>query len=585
MTFRRLFDLFHVQLAHNPMKKALVGGSDDPGSTFDTGGCLHEIDRVSAGLMELGLSRGDRVAVLSPAASPRWLFLDFAMQQLGILGMAVHPSTPPDQLERLLLEADARACLAANRELYDKVASVRHKVLGLKYVYTMLDLPDMPGWSDLLREPTERHLETLHSTRAAVHEDDPAFIAYTTGAGGLARGVFITHKNVITNIHTLAGSLPLRREKRYLSLLPPSLMFERLSMYAAIAGEMTLHFSRPAEGVLAATQRVKPHVSTLLPRMVEHLYEFLLGESLKSGKMRRDLWSWAARLGQTSTRGKRPPLSYWLRHKMALALVFPRWHRRLGGQLEALLIAGDRLRPELGRLFSATGIAVWQSYGLTETAGLASIGRLSRNDGEGPGALQLLPHLEGRLQAEDEKGRGALLLRGPNVMPGYLDKLSGKIPGDWLVTGDMASLADDQVQVYGPIHAQFRLENGSLVFPALREAALKRSPFVDQCLVFGAGRPFATALILPQFSLLKRWCAENGISWKAPPFMISEPEVIDLFQSEIDQLGEEEHIGAFTLIHQPWTLEKGERTPSLKLRREVILKTYAEQIEAMYQTS
>ncbi len=578
MAFRRLFDLFHLQQSDQPSKRALAASLQDEPPFFSTEACLSEIDRVSAGLLELGLGRGDRVALIAAHGSPRWLFMDFGMQQLGIMGMAIHPSTPAPQLERLLTEGKPSCCLVNDRELYDKVASVSHKVLSLKHIFTMVDLPDIPGWSDLLREPNEGQLETFHSTRAAVHEDDPAFIAYTSGQGGRARGVLLSHKNVITNIHALGQHLSLGPDKRYLSLLPPSLIYERLALYTAIAQGATVHFRLPTENPLGAMARIKPHCLTMLPTMVEQVYDYLLDESFKASKLRKVLWSWAADLGKEAA--GRPALAYWLKRQTAQALVFPRWQRRLGGQLGGMLVAGDRLRPDLGRLFSAAGLRVWQTYGLTESAGMAAIGTFTSGSDL---RLSLLPHLEAKLHATDNAGRGTLLIKGPSVMKHYLDEQSGKIPGDWLVTGDTAAFHDKDLEVFGPVQAQFRLADGHLIFPSRWEETIKLSPFVDQCLVVGSGRPRLGLLIFPRFSLLRQWCAEHDIAWKAPAFIITHPEVVELYERELRSLDPEGRIGPFSLVHQPWTQEQGERGPSLKIRRDIMLKKYAARVEAMFE--
>lgn len=592
MDFRRLFDLFPYQQARFPQKIALASRQNLNWKTFSTDDCIAEIDRVSAGLLDLGLKRGDKVAIMTELGSPYWNFLDLGMQQIGVITVPVHATVTRDELEFILKDAGVLYCIAGNRELHDAVKAVENNVLSLKGIYTLEPLPDIPGWEDLVRYPAEKHLEALQGLKAAIHEDDLATIIYTSGSTGQPKGVMLSHKNIVSNIKGVISLIPVNCDKRVLSLLPLSHIFERMVTLTYIAVGASLYYGGGPNTVYQDLKEVRPHYFTAVPRMLEKMQDNILEEAAGSGALRRRLIEWSIGLGKQYNEGRRVSLGFWVRQRMADLLIYRRWRRTLGGKIEGIIVGAAALRPELGRLFCAAGIEVREGYGLTETSPVVAFNRFE------PGGVRFgtvgipIPGVEVRIDADTPDQNGEILVKGPNVMLGYYQEDQNSPPAvspdGWFRTGDIGKMVEKRfLQITGRKKDIFKTSTGKYIAPEHLENIIKESPFIEQCLVIGENRPYPAALLVPHFTLLKKWCQEQDVHWTAPQFMVLNPKVLQLLEQEIHrinaQLAPHQQIRSFSLVHENWTAENGALTPTLKLRRQTLQRRYADTIRQLYE--
>jgi long-chain acyl-CoA synthetase len=592
MDFRRLFDLFPYQQARFPKKVALACRKNLSWEAFSTEECIAEIDRVSAGLLDLGLQRGDKLAIMTALGSPYWNFLDLGMQQIGVIPVPIHATVTREELEFILKDAGVKYCIVGNRELHDAVKAVESNVLSLKGIYTLEPLPDIPGWEDLLSQPMEKHLEALQGLKAAIHEDDLATIIYTSGSTGQPKGVMLSHKNIVSNIKAVISLIPVNCDKRVLSLLPLSHIFERMVTFTYIAVGASLYYTAGRDTVYQDLSEVRPHYFTAVPRMLEKMQDNILEEAANTGSLRRRLIEWAIHLGKRYKEDRKISLSFWMRQWLADLLVYRKWRRQLGGKIEGIIVGAAALRPELGRLFSAAGIDVREGYGLTETSPVVAFNRFE------PGGVRFgtvgipIPGVEVRIDAPDSGESGEILVKGPNVMLGYYheepDHSPAFTPDGWFRTGDIGKLVQKRfLKITGRKKDIFKTSTGKYIAPERLENTIKESPFIEQCLMVGENRPYPAALIVPHFPLLKKWCSENDVHWTAPQFMVLNPKVQQLFEQEInrfnDQLAPHQQVRKFSLLHEPWTPENGALTPTLKLRRQSLRHRYARTINQMYE--
>lgn len=592
MDFRRLFDILPYQQARFPNKVALACKDGIEWKRYSTAACIEEANRVSAGLMALGLKRGDTVAILTQRGSPQWAFLDFGMQQAGIVPVPVHASCSRKELIFILNDAAVKYCIVANRELLDKVKSLQPETPALKGIFTLQPLPDAPGWNDLLVEPTAKHREALQALRAAIHEDDLATIIYTSGTTGEPKGVMLSHKNIVSNIKATITLIPADYTKRAVSFLPLSHIFERMVTFTYMAVGASVYYVHQQENVLDFIKEAKPHYFAAVPRFLEKAYDGILERASQRSLLLKRLVLWAVSVGELyKSRGKFRPL-YWLKLQLANLLVFWYWRRQLGGRIEGIIVGAATLQPRLARLFTAAGIPIREGYGMTETSPVIAFNRFA------PGGTRFgtvgipIPGLELRIDAPEGEEEGEILVKGPNVMMGYYNKEAETAAvfteDGWLRTGDIGKLVHKRfLQITGRRKDIFKTSGGKYIAPQELETALKSSPYIEECLALGFQRPFAAALVMPNFNLLKSWCEEHDIHWTAPQFMVHNHKVAQFMEEEVKRINEGlpayKRIRAFHLLHEPWSAETGELTPTLKARRDVILEKFSKELDALYE--
>lgn len=592
MDFRRLFDILPYQQARFPNKAALSVKIGLEWICYPTADCLSEIDRVSAGLIELGLKRGDTFAILSHRGSPKWTFLDFGLQQIGAIPVPVHASCTPAELRYIFREAGIRYCMVADRELYEKVEAERKELPLLQSIYSLQELPEVLGWEDLAQTPSSKHLAALQGLRASIHEEDLATIIYTSGSTGQPKGVMLSHKNIVTNIKATIALMPINYTKRAVSFLPMSHIFERMVTYAYMAVGASVNFAWQRDDLLAFIKEVRPHYFTVVPRFLEKVYDNIQDRISDGNYLTKRIGRWAIRVGERYRLRGKMTLPYWFQLRLANLLVFSQWRRQLGGQVEGLFVGSAMLQPRLARLFTAARIRVKEGYGLTETSPVIAFNRFE------PGGTRLgtvglpIPGIEVRIDQAEGKEDGEIQVRGPGVMMGYYQKETATkaafTEDGWFKTGDVGSWAHKRfLTITGRQKDIFKTSSGKYVAPEAVENHFKASPYIEQCLAIGFQRPYVATLLLPHFPSLRRWCEAHDIHWTAPQFMVLNHKVIQFYEQEIEKLNaalsKHQHSRNFHLLHEPWTPETGELTPTMKLRREVLLERFDKEIEEMYQ--
>lgn len=591
MDFRRLFDILPYQDTRYPQKVALAERQGLKWHYYSTSDCLRIINQVSAGLLDLGLQKGDRVGIMTLAGSPRWNLLDLGMQQIGVVVVPIHAAIDKQDLIYILRETEIRHCIVTNRELYNKVQSIREEVPILQKVFTLEKLPDIPGWDDLIREPTSKHYEKFQTYKAAIHEDDLATIIYTSGTTGEPKGVMLSHKNIVSNIKSIIALAPINASKRAISFLPLSHVFERMVTFTYMAAGTSVYYATRKEQLDELIREVKPHFFTAVPRFLEKAYEQILERSADRGRSIKTLVNWAVRIGKKYGDDKRMGLWYWIQHLLADILVYRIWRSSLGGKVEGIMVGAAALNPELGRLFSAAGFEVREGYGLTETSPVVSFNRFE------PGGVRFgtvgipVPGVEVKIDAPDGEEEGEVLVKGPNVMQGYFNKPEETrhvIQEDgWLRTGDVGKIVHKHfLQITDRKKHIFKTSTGKYVAPQRIENKMRISPYIEQVMLLGHNQPFVAALIIPCFPILKQWCEENNVHWTAPQFMVLNPKVIQLINEEVERINalllKHEQVKKVHLLHKDWSEEEGELTPTLKLKREVVKAHYQKEIDAIY---
>jgi len=579
----RLFDLLDLQLAEFPQEVCIATKEQDTWRNHSTADVVEAAEQLAMGLMALGVKPGDRVALASGNRS-EWCIVDQAVLRMGAISVPIYPTSSVEDYAYILNHAGARVFFAGNQELYGKAEAAAASVPGLKHIYTFDRLDGLPHWTMLLsRDESLRPLLEQH--KAAVRQGDLATIIYTSGTTGKPKGVMLSHANILSNVEASAERLPVERGSRCISFLPLCHIYERMLMYLYQRTGMNIHFVETLDDLGAKIKEVRPHVFTAVPRLLEKIYESILtkGEALTG--IKRQLFLLSLQVGeQYDVRGKGP----WYAVKLALMrkLVFSKWREALGNEVRCVASGSAALNQRLCRIYNAAGVPVMEGYGLTETSPVVSVND-ARNNGLRFGSVGK-PISNVQVKIADD---GEILLKGPNVMMGYYNnpEQTAQVldPDGWLHSGDIGKVdADGFLFITDRKKEIFKTSGGKYIAPQAVENLLRSSRFIEQAMVIGENHKFPAALIVPNFTFLKDYCALKGIPFNNQGQVVKEPQVVARIQQEVDRinlaLGHWEQVKKVALLPTDWSIDGGEFTPSLKLRRKPILAKYAAYVDAIY---
>ncbi len=592
MDFLRLFDILPYQQMRFPNPSAIRVRAGDGWRTFSTDTCIEEINKVSAGLLQLGIQPGDKVAIMAHTGSPHWNFFDLGAQQIGAVVVPLHATLSMDELLYILQDAQVRCCFVADIDLCEKAYQAKSQLTDLQHIITLMPVVGARHWPNFAVAPDDAIQKEIAQRRQQVHPEDLATIIYTSGTTGEPKGVMLSHRNLVSNIKSIIALIPVAYDKRVFSFLPLSHVFERMVTYTYLATGASLHYPASRDTTMQDLRAARPHYFTAVPRILERVYNAIIAEVRKRPLFVRRIVKWAIAFGEHYNETRRLPLpGYWLKRFLADVIVFQQWRRQLGGAVEGIAVGAAALQPRLGRLFSAAGIPIREGYGLTETSPVVAFNRFE------PGGVRFgtvgipIPGVEVRIEQPNEDGEGEILVRGPNVMMGYYGKpeaTQAVLDAEgWLHTGDVGKMIYRRfLQITDRKKDIFKTSSGMYVSPQHLENHLRTSSYIEQCMIIGFKRPYVAALILPNFSMLEQWCREHNVHWTSPPYMVLNNRVLKMMEQEIAHLNEplahHQRIRRFVLLHQPWSEHTGELTPTLKARRQVLLEKYSKEIESLF---
>ncbi len=590
--FTRLFDILPYQLAKYPQPKALNIREGKNWKSYSTKVALEKIDQVSAALLKLGLKPDDKGAILARGGSPYWSFLDFAMQQIGVVVVPIHASSTPVEIAYMLNETETKICFVENDLLMKKMKTIQKEIPSLSDIFLIQRGFGGQSIEEHVEPINKAQLADIESIRSKIKAENLATIIYTSGTTGEPKGVMLSHNNIVSNIKSVLPLVPINYEKTCLSFLPVSHIFERMVNYSCMAAGSQLYFASSIEGVVDDFKSVRPHYFTTVPSLLEKMYERIEKQASSGNFLKRKLIKWAIRIGKKYDSRQGGSLSYRFQKGWANILVYRGWRRILGGRIEAIMVGAAPLREALLRIYSAAKIPIREGYGLTETSPVLSFNRFEPGGAEFGTVGRPIPGVELKINQPNENGEGEILAKGPNVMMGYFrkEKITAKVLDEsgWFRTGDIGKLVNRKfLKITDREKDIFKTSTGKYVAPQKLERRLLSSPFIEQSIVLGYRQSFVAAVIVPYFPVVKNWCEENNVHWTAPQFMVINPKVEALFEMEIDRINQtlekHERIHKHLLLFEPWTVDSGELTPTLKPKRHVIEERNAKEIGKLYE--
>ena len=561
--------------------------------SISTGELHDRVRAASAGFRELGIRPGDRIALLSENR-PEWAITDYACLTTRCAGVAVYPTLPPRQIEYILRDSGAVAICLSSRAQLDKVREIRPGLPGLKHVIAFdpgLAAPDVLEFDALLakgREAADRYPGWREDALKAT-TGELATLIYTSGTTGDPKGVMLTHGNIASNVVTSLEILPLSDRDECLSLLPLSHIFERMAgHYTMLAAGVVINYAESIDLVPQNMMEVRPTVCCAVPRLYEKIYARIFEAANSGPKVKRKLFFWAKRVGAEWTErvlhGRAMPLDLKVARGIADRLVFSKLRERVGGRLRYFISGGAPLSPEIAKFFYAAGLQILEGYGLTETSPVVSVNTPERYKIGTVGPP--IRDVEVRI-AED----GEILVRGPNVMQGYYNKPEATRevlePDGWFHTGDIGELdLEGFLRITDRKKDLIVTAGGKKVAPQPIEGMLKLNRYISNAVMLGDRRKFPIALLVPNFERLEPWAREAGLAWDDRVQLVALPEVEAHLASEarksLRDLARFEVPKKFVILPRDFSIETGELTPKLSVKRKVVETHYAPQIEAAY---
>jgi len=591
-----LFDCIEYQLAKFPKEDMITAKESGVWKKYSTNHIQEKVNQLTAGLLALGVSGRDmsiegrdKIAIISNNR-PEWLITDMAVQQSGAILVPIYPTTNPNEIEFIFNDAAVKYVFVSNDELFHKVKSIQQNIPSLKNIYTFNEIDGADHWSKVLALAPQTSAEEAARIKSMIKKEDLATIIYTSGTTGVPKGVMLSHHNIMSNVFNSMVSFPFEEAPQYkaLSFLPLNHIFEKLISYIYMYSGISIYYAESFETIGENLRELKPEIFTTVPRILEKVFERIMSTGAKLTGVKKRLFFWAVDLGKKYDNRKSMGFLYNMQLAIANKLIFNKWREALGNNIKYIVCGGAACQERLLRIFNAAKIPLYEGYGPTENSPVISV-NCRRPGGTKFGTVGLV--LQGQEVRLEEDGE--ICVKGPSVMVGYYkrpDLTAETVIDGWLHTGDIGIFEDGIfLKITDRKKELFKTSGGKYVAPAAIENKLRESRFIEQIIVLGAEKKFVGALIVPAFTPLKDWCSQNNVPFTSNEEVIRQPKVLHFYKELVEHYNQQfnhvEQIKRFELLPREWSVETGEMTPKLSLKRKVIMEKFKDSIERIYSDS
>ncbi|MFD1316942.1 AMP-dependent synthetase/ligase [Namhaeicola litoreus] len=585
---KRLFDFLYFQLESNPIPNSLNTKYDGKWVSVSSQEFVNSVNQMSRGLLNLGVEQGDKIALISSTNRTEWNILDMAIMQLGAINVPIYPTIGENDYKYIFNHAEVKFCFLSDEKLYEKAKLAQKDSPKLLEIFTFDQVENAKNWKEIFHLGKDlTRQEEVDKLKAQVKAEDLATIIYTSGTTGTPKGVMLTHNNIVTNVIDSTPRLPITTGSGVvMSFLPVCHIFERMLHYLYIHNSLAIYFAESIEKISDNLKEVKPHFMSVVPRLLEKIYDSIVAKGADLPGIKKMIFFWAIDVGMAYEPYAQK--SWWYEKKLNLArkLIFSKWKEALGGRLHTMVSGSAPLQPRLTRIFCAADLQVMEGYGLTETSPVVSVNQYTGENFRIGTVGKLINRVEVKI-AED----GEILVKGPNVMIGYYkdpEKTAEVMTGDFFHTGDKGEIdSDGFLKITGRKKEIFKTSGGKYIAPAPIENQMKQSRFIEQILVIGEGQKMAAALIQPNFEFVKEWAKRHHIEIGNSILEIAQnSKVKERIMEEVDkgneQFGKWETIKRIELTPDIWTVDNNLLTPTFKPKRTEILKKYKDLYDKIY---
>ena len=588
VTITRLFDFPYYQQETHNLEVALATKQNDVWKKTSTEEYIAKANAISRALLRMGVQKDDKIAVISSNNRTEWHIMDIGILQTGAQNVPIYPTITEEDYEYILNHSEAKYVFVSDLELYNKINTIKANVPFLKDVFSFNEIDNCKNWTELLKlgEDTSNQ-DAVEERKNNVSTEDLATIIYTSGTTGRPKGVMLSHKNIVSNVLNSADRIPFEPGvSRALSFLPICHIYERMVTYIYQFYGCSIYFGESIEKISDNIKEISPTVMTGVPRLIEKVYEKIIAKGGELTGIKKKLFFWAVEVGLKYEPYGANGFWYELQLKLARKLIFSKWKAGLGGKLDLIVNGSAALQPRLARIFAAAEIYIMEGYGLSETSPVISVNDY-RNKGFKIGtAGRIINNVEVKI-AED----GEILCKGPNVMMGYFkdpEKTAEAIIDGYFHTGDIGNVDKDGfLSITDRKKEMFKTSGGKYIAPQLIENAMKQSRFIEQIMVVGDGEKMPAAFVQPNFEFVKEWAKIHKVALGSTnQEIVNNEQVVKRIDEEIEginkKFGHWEQIKRFELTPDVWSIDGGQLTPTLKLKRKVIREIYKDLYDKIY---
>ena len=589
MEVTRLFDILDLYKGTYTKDDLLCAKENKQWKKYSSHDFLNRVNYVSYGLFALGLQEGDKVAIISNNR-PEWNFCDFGCQQANIISVPVFPTISDHDLTFILNHAEVKAVFISDRQIYTKLAAIEKEIPLVKYVISFNPLEGIMPFADFLALGQQHAVpEKIATIKEKITPEDMMTILYTSGTTGTPKGVMISHKNLVSNVKACQFLAPFELNWRALSFLPLNHVYERMISMLYLYKGVSIYYAEGVETIGDNLKEIKPQMFVSVPRLIERVYEKITATGEKLSGFKKTIFDWSLSIAHRYTLPNQNGLWYNLQRKLADILVYSKWREALGGKLVCIVSGGAALNPKLERVFLCAGITCLQGYGLTETAVVISVNYYGGDNIRIGTVGPVIEGTEVKIAPEDHE----ILVKGPNIMLGYYKnpEATGQAidPDGWFHTGDVGEFIEGRfLKITDRKKEIFKTNAGKYIAPLMIENKIKESRYVEQSMVVGENQKFASAIIVPSFANFKEYCKDHGIAWTSNEEMSQHEALKKLINDHIKVINKVlapyEQLKKVALLKKEWSVEGGELTPKMSLKRKVIKEKYARVIAGIYET-
>ena len=580
----RIFDLHYHQQKNYKKVDSLASKVDGKWVKISTDEFIDMGRKMSLAFLKMGLKPGDKIAIISNNRS-EWHITDLGITQMGGISVPIYPTITEDDYAYIMNDASIKCCFVSDEDLFQKVTNIKEQVPTLENLFTFNQVPNARNWKEVLDMDPTGDFSAVQSIMDSIKTEDLATLIYTSGTTGRPKGVMLSHRNLVTNSLSSRKRLPCDHNSTALSFLPLCHVYERMVAYMYIYVGVSIYYAESMETIGDDLRGVKPQIFTAVPRLLEKVYDKIMAKGMELTGIKRGLFFWAVGLAQRYEIGGNNPI-YNFQLKLANKIIFSKWREALGGNAIAVASGAAALQPRLAQIFLAAQIPIMEGYGLTETSPVISV-NCEENNGVRIGTVgRPLDDVTVKI-AED----GEILVKGPNLMMGYYNKPDATkevfTADGFFKTGDIGELsADNFLKITGRKKETFKTSGGKYIAPQVIENKMKESSFIEQLMVVGEAEKHPSAVIQPSFDFLQDYCKRKNIPFTDHKSIVENPIIIERVQKEVDHYNESfarfEQVKRFILVPDLWSIDTGEMTPTMKIKRAVVKAKYLDQIEALY---
>lgn len=542
---------------------------------------------VSYALLALGLKENDKVAIISNNC-PEWIFADYGCQQLNIVTVPIFPTISNHDMQFILNHAEAKAVFISDKSIYAKLVSLQQDIPGIKHVISFNPILGLMSFADFIDLGKKNEdLAKVDAIKKSITPENLLTILYTSGTTGTPKGVMLSHRNLVENVKACQDFAPFDTSWKALSFLPLNHVYERMILTLYLYKGVSIYFAEGFETIGDNLKEIQPQVFVSVPRLIERVYEKISGAGFKLSGWKRKLFDWSIKIAEEYELNGANGFKYELKRKIADKLVYSKWRAAVGGKLVCMASGGAALNPKLERIFLCANIVTLQGYGLTETCVVVSVNRFGKDNIRIGTVGPLVKDVQVKIAPED----GEILIKGPSVMMGYYknpEATAEVIDKDgWFHSGDVGTFVEDKfLKITDRKKEIFKTSAGKYIAPLAIENKLKECRFIEQCMVVGESQKFASAILVPNFGNFKEYCKTSNIEWKGNFEMATHEDLKRLINEHVKQanksLAPYEQLKRCEILKNEWSIDGGELTPKLSLKRKIIKEKYKEAIDNIF---